>query len=114
MNHAVDKHFQQAYEQAAKTYVPPRSGHFIEQNIGLKAHIQRVMPVFLTLRDGEGNALATAMLPPGGKEDRTFKIIIVGVGNKDPFPEHGEAIRKLGGHFGLALDPVRCYPYRRS
>jgi hypothetical protein len=114
MNHAVDKHFRQAYEQAAKTYVPPRSGHFIEQNIGLKAHIQRVMPVFLTLRDGEGNALATAMLPPGGKEDRTFKIIIVGVGNKDPFPEHGDAIRKLGEHFGLTLDPGRCYPYRRS
>src|SRR5215471_16969659 len=86
MNHAVDKHFQQAYEQAAKTYVPPRSGHFVEQNIGLKAHIQRVMPIFLTLRDGEGNALATAMLPTGGKEDRTFKTIIVGVGNKDPFP----------------------------
>ena len=31
--------------EAAKTYVPPRSGAFIEQNIGLNAHIQRGMPV---------------------------------------------------------------------
>jgi hypothetical protein len=54
MNHAVEKHFRLAHDEAAKTYVPPRSGPFIEQNIGLKAHIQRVMPVFLTLRDGEG------------------------------------------------------------
>ena len=30
-------------------------GRFIEQNIGLKTHVQRVMPRFLTLRDAEGN-----------------------------------------------------------
>lgn len=114
MDHAVEKHFRQAYEQAAKTYVPPRSGLFIEQSIGLKAHIQRVMPVFLTLRDGEGIPLVTAMLPPVGQDDRAFKPIIVGFGNGDPFPEHGDAIRKLGEHFGLKLDPARCYPYRRN
>ena len=57
MNHAVEKYFKQAHEQAARAYVPPKSGHVIEQSIGLKAHIQRVMPVFLTLRDGEGKAL---------------------------------------------------------
>ena len=66
MNHAVEKYFKQAYEQAAKTYVPPKTRSYIEQNIGLKAHIQRAMPRFLTLRDGEGNALVTAMLPPDG------------------------------------------------
>ena len=114
MNHAVEKYFKQAYEQAAKSYVPPKSRHYIEQNIGLKAHIQRAMPRFLTLRDGEGNALVTAMLPPAGQDERAFKPIIVGSGNSDPYLEHGEAIRKLGEHLGFTLDPGRCYPYRRA
>ncbi len=110
MNHAVEKYFRQARERAAEDYVPPRSGPFIEQDIGLKAHIQRVMPVFLTLRDAEGNGLATAMLPPAG-DDGGFRPIIVGFANSDPFPKHGDAIRELGEHFGLILDPSRCYPY---
>jgi hypothetical protein len=114
MDHAVEKYFLQAYEQAVRSYVPPRSAHNIEQNIGRKEHVQRVMPVFLTLRDGEGQALATAMLPPAGKDVQAFKPIIVGVSNGDPFVEHGEAIRKLGEHYGLTLDPGRCYPYRRG
>jgi hypothetical protein len=110
MNHAVEKHFRQAQEQAAKSYVP--SGSFIEQDIGLKAHIKRVMPVFLTLRDGEGKALATALLPPEGGNG--VKPIVVGFANGDPFPDHGDAIGALGDHFGITLDPDRCYPYRRS
>jgi hypothetical protein len=114
MDHAVEKYFRQAYEAAAKTYVPPPSARVVEQNIGLKDHIQRVMPMFLTLRDGEGNALVTAMLPPAGRDERSFTPIIVGFANKDPYPEHGEAIRALGQHFGLKLDPARCYPYRRG
>jgi hypothetical protein len=114
MDHAVEKYFNQAREHAASAYVPPKTGLYIEQNIGLKAHIQRVMPRFLTLRDGEGNALVTAMLPPAGQDERSFKPIIVGPGNSDPYPEHGEAIRKLGEHLGFTLDPVRCYPYRRA
>jgi hypothetical protein len=114
MDHAVEKYFRQAYEHAAACYVPPKSGRYIEQNIGLKAHVQRVMPIFLTLRDGEGKALATAMLPPDGQDERSFRPIIVGAANSDPYPEHGEAIAKLGEHYGLTLDPVRCYPYRRG
>jgi hypothetical protein len=114
MNHAVEKYFRVAYEQAANSYVPPASAHYIEQNIGLKAHIQRVMPIFLTLRDGEGKALVTAMLPPAGRDDRAFRPIIVGPDNSDPYPEHGAAIGALGEHFGLTLDPARCYPYRRA
>ncbi len=110
MKHVVENHFRQAWETATSTYRSP-SSPFVEQNIGLKAHVQRVMPLFLTLRDGEGNALATAMLPPGGRYDPAFRIIIVGPENRDPYPEHGEAIRKLGEHFGLSLERIRCYPY---
>ena len=114
MNHAVDKYFKQAYEQAAKSYVPPKAGRFIESSIGRKAHTLKVMPLFLTLRDGEGKALVTAMLPPGGKDDKSFKPIFVGIANADPYPEHGDAIARLGKHFGMALDAARCFPYRRG
>jgi len=114
MNHAVEKYFRQAHEQAAVSYVPPRSSHYIEQNIGLKAHIQRTMPMFLTLRDGEGKALVTAMLPPAGCDERTFRPIIVGFENTDPYADYGDAIGLLGAHFGLELNPARCYPYRRE
>lgn len=114
MDHAVEKYFRQAYDEAAKSYVPPASSHPIEQKIGLKPHIQRVMPIFLTLRDPEGKALVTAMLPPAGQDERTFRPIIVGFANGDPYPEHGDAIEALADHFDLTLDPVRCYPYRRA
>jgi hypothetical protein len=114
MNHAVEKYFREAYEQATKAYVPPKSAHYVEQNIGLKAHIQRVMPRFLTLRDGEGKALVTAMLPPAGQDERAFRPIIVGFENTDPYHEFGNAIGKLGQHYKLTLDPGRCYPYRRG
>ena len=59
MNHAVEKFFRQAHDQAAKSYVPPKSRHVFEQSIGLKPHIQKVMPLFLTLRNNEGKALVT-------------------------------------------------------
>jgi hypothetical protein len=72
------------------------------------------MPLFLTLRDREGKALVTAMLPPEGKASTSFRPIIVGRSNQDPYPDFGEAIRALGEHFGLKLDPARCYPYRRD
>ena len=113
MRHAVEKHFRQAYERAAQTYTPP-PGPYVEQDIGRAAYIRRTMPMFLTLRDAAGNALATAMLPPQGREDRAFSPIIVGPGNSDPYPEHADAIRDLGRHFGLTLDRGRCYPYRRG
>ena len=114
MSHAVEKYFHEQYERAARSYVPPKSAHYVEQNIGLKGHIQKVMPRFLTLRDGEGRALVTAMLPPVGQDERAFRPIIVGVENTDPYPEYGGAIAKLGQHYKLALEPGRCYPYRRG
>ena len=112
MKHAVEKYFRQAHDEAVQGYVPP-SGRYIEQNIGLKSHVQKAMPLFLTLRDNEGTALVTAMLPPEGKDDGRFRPIIVGPENADPYPDHGAAIEALGKHFGLTLDRARCYPYRR-
>jgi hypothetical protein len=113
MRHAVEKYFRKEREKAAASFQPISKVHF-EQEIGLKAHVQREMPLFLTLRDGDGNPLATAMLPPGGKDERSFRPIIVGPGNADPYPEEGDAIRALGEHYGIALERARCYPYRRD
>lgn len=112
MQHAVEKFFRQEKTKAEQSFAPP-SRNFIEQEIGLKAHVQRVMPLFLTLRDGDGKALVTAMLPPGGKEDRSFRPIIVGFGNGDPYVDHSDAIHALAAHFAVDLDRARCYPYRR-
>lgn len=112
MRHAVEKYFRREYEKAKQRYRPASAGS-IERDIGLDAHIQRTMPLFLTLRNGEGTALATAMLPPGGKEDLAFGTIIVGPGNSDPYPEQGAAIEALGKHLGITLSRECCYPYRR-
>jgi hypothetical protein len=113
MRHAVEKFFRKEQEKATQTYQPVSKVSF-EQEIGLKAHIQREMPLFLTLRDDEGNPLATAMLPPGGNDDRNFRPIIVGMANADPYIAHADAIKALGQHFGITLDRGRCYPYRRD
>ena len=110
MDHAVEKHFLREESRARQSYVPT-SPIYIEQEIGLKNHIRRAMPIFLTLRDDQGNGLATAMLPPGGKEEAGFRIIIVGPGNRDPYADHAEAIEALGRHYKLNLDRDRCYPY---
>jgi hypothetical protein len=113
MQHAVEKHFMREQERSRQCYMPISKVTF-EQEIGLKAHFERDMPMFLTLRDGDGTAKVTAMLPPGGRDRSTFKIIIVGPQNADPYPEHGDAIQALGRHFGIALDRSRCYPYNRG
>jgi hypothetical protein len=110
MRHAVEKHFRREWERAAESF-QPMSNVFIEQDIGKAAHIKRSMPLFLTLRNQDGEPLVTAMLPPGGKGRGS--CIIVGPGNADPYPEHADAIRALGEHFGLTLDRASCYPYRR-
>jgi hypothetical protein len=114
MEHAVERYFRDAYEKAQRSYVPPVGGRFIEQNIGLKDFVLRTMQMFLTLRTNEGKPLATAMLPPGGKVTPSFRPIIVGRGNADPYPELGDRIATLGRHLGMPLDRVRCYPYQRG
>ena len=115
MRHAVEKHFRRAHEQASQAYTPT-PGPFVERDIGWAAPIRRTMPVFLTLRDGDGNALATAMLQPeqaAGRNSPAVCPMVVGPGNSDPYPEHRAAIEDLGRHFGLVLDRTRCYPYGR-
>ena len=113
IRHNVEKYFRIEREKAVQSYRPV-SKSFIEQDIGLEAHIQRAMPLFLTLRDQDGKALVTAMLPPGGKTGAGARCIIVGPGNADPYPTDGEAIKALGAHFGLTLERERCYPYQRG
>jgi len=112
MNHAVEKYFRRDREKAAASY-QSANPNSIERDIGRDAHIQRVMPLYLTLRDREGSALATALLPPVGKDDAGFRIIIVAPDNADPYPVHCDAIDALGAHFGLKLERERCYPYGR-
>ena len=110
MHHAVEKHYRRERERAADAYQPATTV-YIEQDIGKEAYIQRCMPLFLTLRDQDGVALVTAMLPPRGRLEGT--CIVVGRGNADPYPDHGDAIEALGRHFGITLDRYRCFPYRR-
>jgi hypothetical protein len=111
MRHAVEKHFRRERERAAESFQPSASVMFIEQDINKEAHIRRSMPLFLTLRDENGQALVTAMLPPAAKS--TGGCIIVGPGNADPYPQYAAAIAALGVHFGITLDRTTCYPYRR-
>jgi len=112
MRHAVEKYFRRERDAAVRKYKPSPSSSYIERDIGLSSHIQRTMPLFLTLRAHDGTPLATAMLPPGGTEDDSFRTIVVGPANADPFAAEGEAIAALGAHFGLTLTRERCYPYQ--
>lgn len=113
LGHAVAKHFRREQDKAAASYKPPTS-NYIEQDIGRAAHLLRAMPLFATLRDGEGAGLATAMLPPGGSSGGgSFKTIIVGPSNADPYPAHTDAIEALAAHFSLTLSRDECFPYRR-
>ncbi len=110
MHHAVEKHFRREWDRAADAFHPATSV-FIEQDIMKQDYIRSVMPAFLTLRDQEGAALVTAMLPPKGRTGGG--CIIVGPGNSDPYPDHADAIAALGRHLGITLDRATCYPYRR-
>src|SRR5437764_14336772 len=112
MSHTVEKYFRREREKVVQAWRAGRPDA-IEREIGLEADVQREMPLFLTLRDGEGNALATAMLPPGGKDRGDFRIIVVAASNADPYPQHAAAIAALGTHYGLTLDRERCFPYGR-
>jgi hypothetical protein len=112
MGHAVARYWKRARDEAVACYAPAPSTPSIERDIGLKAHVARTMPRFLTLRDSDGGGLATAMLPPV-TEGEGFRMIVVGRENADPYDTHADAIAALGKHLGIALPRDRCYPYRR-
>ena len=114
MSHAVEKHFRQFRDAAIACYAPSPSLPYIERDIGLRDHVRRAMPVFLTLRDETGGGLATAMLPPDGVHPDRFRCVIVGPSNTDPFANNAEAIAALAAHLKIALDSALCYPYRRG
>lgn len=111
MRHAVDKYFRRHLAEARESYRAPPGAAAFERDIGLKDHLARSTPLYLTLRADDGAGLATAMLPPEGRNQAHFRIIIVGPGNEDPYPEHGDAIGKLAQHFGLELKREDCFPY---
>lgn len=111
MRHAVDKYFLRELERARESWRAPAGAAVSERDIGMKAHIARSMPLFLTLRADDGEGLATAMLPPEGRNQVSFRIIIVGPANADPYASHAEAIAALGKHFHLDLPREECFPY---
>lgn len=113
MDHAVERYYKEAHDEAVRSYVPPKSVRVIEQSIGRKDYVARVMPRFVTLRNNEGTALVTAMLPPEGKTEREMRPIVVGRSNSDPYAMYGEAITALARHVGMKLDRMDCYPYAR-
>jgi hypothetical protein len=111
MRHAVDKYFRRYEVAARESYRAPKGVPAFEQGIGLKDHVARSMPLFLTLRADDGAGLATAMLPPEARNQVNFKIVIVGPDNSDPYAEHEAAIAALAQHFGLPLERDECFPY---
>jgi len=111
MRHAVDKYFLRELERARESYRAPPGAAVSERDIGLNAHIARSTPLFLTLRADDGEGLATAMLPPEGRNQAHFRTIIVGPDNADPYVGHSDAIAALGAHFNLELKRADCFPY---
>lgn len=111
MRHAVDKHFRRFSAAAHESYRAPPGTATFEQSIGLKAHVARSMPLFLTLRADDGEGLASAMLPPLGRNQANFAIVIVGPLNSDPYAAHAAAISALAAHFNIDLLREACFPY---
>ena len=111
MRHAVDKYFRRHLAAAKESYSAPAGAAAFERDIGLKRHIETTMPLYLTLRADDGEGLATAMLPPQGRNQVNFRIIIVGPENADPYVTQAGAIAALEAKFGLALKREDCFPY---
>jgi len=111
MRHAVDRYFRRHEAGARETYRAPKGTASFEQAIGLKDHIAKAMPLFLTLRSADGSGLATAMLPPGGRNQVNFRIVIVGPENTDPYEAHEAEIEALAQHFKIELLREDCFPY---
>ena len=54
MSQTVEKYFRRERDKAVQSWRAERPDA-IERDIGLEAHMQREVPLFLTLRDGEGS-----------------------------------------------------------
>lgn len=115
LKNSVDVQFENARRTAVQKYQPAPRLHHFERDIGLKAHLMRTMPMFLTLRDREGAPLANAMLPPCGRDDGSYACKIVGPGGSDALSSHPDAAEALATHFGLSIreqvaEHHFCYP----
>jgi hypothetical protein len=106
MRHAVEKYFRKEQDKATQSFRPISKVYF-EQEIGLKAHIQREMPLFLTLRDMDGTRSLRVcpptrrpQLPAEYRRSRQCRSL----------SNQGDAIRALGPHYGISLERARCYP----
>jgi aromatic ring-cleaving dioxygenase len=62
---------------------------------------------FFSLRDAMANPVATAMVVDPAL---ALGSIVVGPRNRNPFPDHREAIIALGDHLKIPLDE-RSFPY---
>lgn len=111
MRHMVEKYFRRYEIAARESYRAPAGAPTFEQAIGLKDHVARSMPLFLTLRSDTGEGLATAMLPPEGRNQVNFRIVIVGPENADPYKANERAIDALAAHYSLSLPREECFPY---
>ncbi len=111
MRHVVDKYFRRHESAAREIYRAPKGAATFEQAIGLKDHLAKAMPLFLTLRAADGEGLATAMLPPQGRNHPNFRIVIVGPANVDPYKDHEVEIEALARHLNLELPRELCFPY---
>jgi len=112
MKNAIEFQYENAHRAAIQTYQPSSRLHFVERDIGLKSHIARTMPMFLTLRDGEGKHLVNAVLPPCGREDDTFACRIVGPGGMDALTAEADAVEVLEKHFGLSVHKKHSVSHR--
>ena len=110
---AVAVFFREERQRALTSYRPRAGLSFIERDIGLEAHIQSTMPLFLTLRDHEGAALVTAILPASGKDNGNYPIFVWGAPGIDPYESHAKALEILEKRFELSIVDQSdvCYMY---
>ena len=114
MRHAVEKYFRKEQDKATQSFRPISKVYF-EQEIGLKAHIQREMPLFLTLRD-DGRHAARYRDAAARAGATTAAFARSSSGPAMPIPIRSRAMRfaRSAQHYGMTLERARCYPYRRD
>lgn len=107
MKVSIDAPFRIERDAAVQSYRPQARLRAIERDIGLGAHVLRTMPIYLTLRDREGTALANAVLPAKDDLQEDHHAVVIGPGHADPFASQAEAIHALELHYGVSLQTKR-------